>query len=138
MDIQITISTKGNHPELYRDLFGLGEEVKDPEILKILESKEEKPRYTNKSAIIMEGVTLSEAPGRQYRVAESLETQFVDHNFILQILGYVGLGERVYKITNWLIDKLENYDCKIKIGNKEVRNKDEFQKTLEDYFNENS
>jgi hypothetical protein len=132
MDIPITISTKGNHPELYRDLFGLGDEVKDPEILKVLGQG---ARIANKSATIMEGVTLSEAKGRQYRVAESLETKFVDYNFILAITSNaLSLGLSLYDITSRILDKLTNYNYKIKIGDKEVGNKDEFQKTLDEFI----
>lgn len=136
MDIPITISTKGSHPELYQDLFGLGEEVKDPEILKIVGPG---VRHTNTSISIMEGVTLSEAKGKRYLVAESLETQFVDYQFILSIASNtLGLGLSVYEITSRILDKIINYDYKIKIGNKEVTNKDEFQKTLDEFIKQYS
>jgi len=139
MDIPIKILFKGNGAELERDLFGLGDVVTDPEILKILGNKDEPPRYVNKTAQIAEGVIIGPPKIKQFRKAmESLETGFVDYNYIISLIDVgLGIGTNVFTITNWLLNKLQKHDCKILIDNKEVKTREEFQKTLDGFIQDN-
>ena len=140
MDIPIKILFKGNGAELERDLFGLGEIVTDPEILKILGNKGDPPRYVNKTAKIAEGITIGPPKIKQFRKAmESLETGFVDYNYIISLIDTgLGIGVNVYAITDWLLSKLQKHDCKILVDNKEVKTPEEFQKTLDEFIKNNT
>ena len=135
MNIPITISLRGNSAELDRDLFGLGEKVTDPKILKFM--KTDNPRYINKDTEIVEGVTLAHAPNQTYRAEESLETGFVDYFYLISIgTTGIGLGELSYKITDWLLKQTMKQDCKIVLEGKEMKSKEELQSTLDKYFQE--
>jgi len=69
---------------------------------------------------------------------ESLETGFVDYNYIISLIDVgLGIGTNVFTITNWLLNKLQKHDCKILIDNKEVKTREEFQKTLDGFIQDN-
>ena len=134
MEIPITISFKGNQAQLDKELFGLGEEITDTEILKLLPKEgKESIRKINDSVIITNGITLARQKTRQ-RITESMETGFVDHHYIIFGAEMLGLGKTAYEITNWFLNKIEKLNCKIKIDDNEVRTKEEFQKTLDEYI----
>ena len=138
MEIPITISLKGNKAELDRDFFGLGEEVKDPEILRFMSPNKGTPRYVNKETTITDGVTFTHSKKRRYLIAEAVAPAFVDYFYIISIIDTaLGLGMSVYTITDWFLCKIQKHDCKIMINGKEVKTRDEFQKTLDEYINSN-
>lgn len=139
MDVPLTISFKGNSAEFERDLFGLGEKVEDPEILKIVKNAKDL-RYVKKSTTIIDGITLDHSQKRQFRQAmESLQPGLENLHYIISIADtMLGLGVNVYAISDWFLNKIRKHDCKISIGNKEVKTADEFQKTLDEYIKNNS
>jgi len=139
MDIPITISLKGNSAELDRDFFGLGEEINDPEILKLLPPSKETPRYIKKETTITDGVTLTHSKKRRYVIAEAVAPDFVNYYYIISIINTaLGLGMNTYAIADWFLSKIQKHDCKVSIDNKEVKTKDDFQKTLDEYIKNNS
>ena len=138
MEIPITISLRGNEAELDRDLFGLGEEVKDPEILRFMSPDKGTPRYVKKETTITDGVTFTHSKKRRYLIAEAVAPAFVDYFYIISIIDTaLGLGMSVYTITDWFLSKILKHDCKVMINGKEVKTRDEFQKTLDEYIKSN-
>jgi len=128
MEIPITISIKGNVAELDRDFFGLGEEIKDPEILKFLPPSKETPRYINKETTITDGVTFTHSKKRRYlQATEALAPDFVNYHYLIYIIDTaLGLGMNVYFIADWFLGKILKHDCKVMINGKEVQTRDEF------------
>ena len=119
-EIPIIISLNGNSTESDRDLFGLGEKVVDPEILKYVKS--DNLRYVNKEAKIDDNVIISHDTKQKRVITESLDVGFVDYFYLLSIgMTDFGLAELTYKITNWLLEKTQKQDCKIVVNGKELK-----------------
>lgn len=132
MEISITILFKNDKTDLDKELFGLGDIVTDPEILKYIPKSNEPLRYVNQTCTIIDGVTLYH-PKIKRRITESLETGIVDYHFILSVAEILGLGKLSYEITDWFLKKTKDLNCIIKIGDKEVKTREEFQMTLDEY-----
>ncbi|MCV0373661.1 MAG: hypothetical protein K5793_08940 [Nitrosarchaeum sp.] len=134
-EISLIISIKGNPSELHRDMFGLGEKVTDPEILKYAG---ENTRYINTEAEIIDGVKITIPKGRKEKIQESfIESGYVDAWFVINVLatGY-GISELAFKITNWLLDKTQQFEKKVIVDGKELKTKEEIKKALEEILEE--
>jgi len=133
--IPITILLKGNSAELDRDLFGLGEKVSDPEMLKYLDS--DNYRFVNKEAKIDDGITFSHDDSRKKVITESLVVESVALFYILGIATTgLSLTELAYKITSWLIDKTHKQETTVVVNGKELKTKEEIRKALEEILAE--
>lgn len=133
--IPITILLKGNSVELDRDLFGLGEKVLDPEMLKYLDS--DNYRFVNKEAKIDDGITFSRDDSRKKVITESLVVESVALFYFIGIATTgLSLTELAYKITNWLIDKTHKQETKVVVNGKELKTKEEIRKALEEVLAE--
>ena len=133
--IPITILLKGNSAELDRDLFGLGEKVSDPEMLKYLDS--DNYRFVNKEAKIDDGITFSRDDSRKKVITESLVVESVALFYFIGIATTgLSLTELAYKITNWLIDKTHKLETKVVVNGKELKTKEEIRKALEEVLAE--
>lgn len=133
--IPITILLKGNPAELDRDLFGLGEKVSDPEMLKYLDSDDY--CFVNKEAKIDDGITFSHDDIRKKVITESLVVESVALFYFLGIATTgLGLADLSYKITNWLIDKTHKQETRVVINGKELKTKEEIRNALEEVLAE--
>ena len=140
MEIPITISVEKNTGEVAESLFGLGEKITDPQILKAFENSGKDTsdlRRVNSSVKINDNITLGQPTIQPMRKAmESYQPeQWFDWNLALfitdKILNFAGNG---YVIADWLWSRLKLTKFKIKLNDKEISNKDEFQKTLDEYI----
>jgi hypothetical protein len=127
IEIPISFTVKGKD-NLTADLFGLGEKVTDPLVLKMLG---ENARVANTEAEITEGVIIKRSKGKG-----KVEEAYVPAIEILTILGIattgISLFDLAYKITDWIIDKTHDKEVEIKINGKKVTNKEEIKKLLEE------
>ncbi len=134
-EIPISISAKVNDAEISKALFGLGERVTDPEILKYGNLSGD-ARYINSEAEIADGIIIKEAKG------EKISTEaYVPVGEVLALISWLGTGITVadisYKISNWLIDKTHDLkDVEIKVNGKKVTSKEEIKKLLEELLKE--
>ncbi len=138
MEIPITISFKGDKTDLDKELFGLGDIVTDPKILKYILTSNEPYRYVNETGTIADGITIYR-PKTKSKITESLETGLVDYHYIISIIDTaLGLGMNMYTITDWFLSKLQKHDYRILINDQEIKTRDEFQQTLDEYIKNNS
>jgi len=138
MDIPITVTFKGSRGDLERELFGLGDEITNPEILRLIPAKDKPLRKVNQNAIIIDGVVLS-SKKTSGKITESIDIlSFVDYQFVLSIEEVIGLTKLFYEITDWFLKRTKALNCKIKIDGKEIKTPEEFQKTLDEYFESKS
>lgn len=138
MEIPITISVQENTREVAESLFGLGKKIEDPEIVKMLG---ENVWEVNKSATISDEITLGQPSTHQMKKAmESLQPdQWWDWDVALFIADKaLNLGVHGYVIADWLWNRLKSTRFKIKLNGKEITDKDEFQKTLDEYIKSHS
>ena len=131
--ISIVISLKGDHQEFERALFGVGDKIKDPEILKNPNLKNSS--LINSNTAITDGVILSHGKKQFFKETSSLKTEFKDHNYILFIskkassVGLIGNA-----IADKLFKKIMKQDCKIIIEEKEITNQDELKIILNSFI----
>ncbi len=133
IEIPISFTVKGKNT-LTADLFGLGEKVTDPFVLRVLG---ENARVANTESEITEGVIIKRAKGKG-----KAEEAYVPVIEILAIIGIattaISLTELSYKIANWIIDKTHDKDVEIKVNGKKVTNKVEIKKLLEEILKEDN
>jgi len=132
MEIPISFTVK-EKDTLTADLFGLGEKVTDPFLLKILGKN---ARVANSEAEITEGVIIKRAKGKGK--AEEAYIPVIEILAIIKIATTaISLAKLSYNITNWIIDKTHDKDVEIKINGKKVTDKEEIKKLLEEILKEN-
>lgn len=138
MEIPITISVKENTREFAENLFGLGEKITDPEIVKMLGSD---VRAVNKSVQINDNV-ISGQPS-EYKFKKSIESVqpeiWFDWDLALHIADKaLTIASGSITIADWLWSHIKTKQFKVKINGKEVIDKNDFQKTLDEYLKSKS
>lgn len=134
MEIPIKISVRDNTREVAENLFGLGDKITDPEIIKYLGND---ARYVNKTATISDGITIGDRTTRNLQASiESVQPeQWFDWNVALFITDkLLSIGGNGFVIADWLWNRLKSTPFKIELDGKEITTKDEFQKTLDEYL----
>lgn len=130
-EIPISISAKVNDAEISKALFGLGEKVTEPEILKH-GNLSENTRYINSETEIIDGVIIKKVKGEKI-----ITEAYIPVGEVMALISWLGtgitIGDLSYKISNWLIDKTHNLkDVEIKVNGKKVINKEEIKTLLEE------
>jgi hypothetical protein len=140
MEIPITISVSENTREFTENLFGMGEKVTDPEILKLFESSgkdTEDLRKVNSSVMINDNITLGQ-PSLQpmQKAMESYHPeQWFDWNLALFIADKtLNFGGNGFVIADWLWSHIKARKFKIKLNGKEITDKTTLQNTLDEYL----
>ena len=139
MDIPITIKIEqSKEAELDRDLFGVGEEITDPETVKWAG----KGAYRiNTSRDIVEGVTVShrQFPREIRKAMESAAPIFIDAHFIISIVDLaLGLVMNTFTVAEWFLNRTKSQSCRIIIDGEEVKTTPEFQQKLKEYIKNHS
>lgn len=144
MEIPITISVSENTREFAENLFGLGDKVTDPLILKAFENSGKSTddiRTVNSSVSITEHVVLGQPTFQPMQKSmESLAPeQWFDWNLALFIADKaLGFGLNGYTIVDFLWNRIKAKKFKIKFDGKEITDKETFQKTLDEYLKSKS
>lgn len=133
MEIPIKISVPDNTREIAENLFGLGDKITDPEIIKYLGND---ARYVNKTVTISDGITLGHQVRNLQASVESVQPeQWFDWNVAVFIADkLLNFGGNSFVIAEWMWNRLKPTQFKIELDGKEITTKDEFQKTLDDYI----
>lgn len=124
--------------ELDRDLFGIGDEITDPETLKWAGKG---ARRVNTSGTIIEGVNVvhRQSPREIRKAMESFTPNFIDVHFILSLAELaLGLGMNSHAIAEWFLSRTKGQVCQIFIDGKEVKTTPEFEQKLIEFIKSNS
>jgi len=116
--------------------FGRGEKVPSELLKGIKEMEDKELHYVNDSAVITDGITL--IPKK--RLSQSQESYIPPESFV-NLEYYLDIASKVIAITSggstiadWFWDKIGNRFPEITLFGKKLKTKEEFQKTLDEYF----
>lgn len=124
---------------LDKDLFGVGE--KSDIDTSQLRGYDGGPLYKiNNSITIQDGISigLSKKQNKIYAKESFVPTEILtDFNYYLELTDTLLSIAGGLKITDWVWNKIRNHNCSLKLNGKEIKTKDEFQKSLDEYIKSN-
>lgn len=138
MEIPIKISFPDNTREVAENLFGLGDKITDPEMIKYFGKD---ARNINTSVTLSDGIVLGQPTiTKMQKAMESFQPeQWFDWNLALFIADkLLAIGVNSFVIADSLLNRFKSTPFKIELNGKEITTRDELQKTLDEYIQSHS